>query len=87
MQESAVETALENVRPALAADGFDLRLDHIAADGAVGIVLEAKPDACLDCLVPDELLVQIIETAIRDEDPSLDHVVLTKSGFEAVADH
>lgn len=87
MQESAVETALENVRPALAADGFDLRLENIAPGGAVEIVLEAKPDACLDCLVPDEMLVQIIETAIRDQDSSLDHVVLSKAGFEAVADH
>lgn len=87
MQQSAVETALDQVRPALEADGFDLRLDSIAPDGAVQIVLEAKPDACLDCLVPDEMLVQIIETAIRDQDPNLDHVVLTKSGFEAVAEH
>ena len=87
MQKSTVETALENVRPALAADGFDLRLDHIGADGSVGIVLEAKPDACLDCLVPDDMLVQILETAIREQGPGLDHVVLTKSGFEAVADH
>lgn len=87
MLETAVNTALDNVRPGLEADGFDLRLDSIGADGAVEVILEAKPDACMDCLVPDEMLVAILETAIRDQDPGLDHVVLIKQGFESVAEH
>jgi Fe-S cluster biogenesis protein NfuA len=87
MEKSTVETALDNVRPALDADGFDLRLGSIGDDGQVGIVLEARPDACLDCLVPDEMLVQIIETAIRDKEPTLRQVTLTKSGFDAVSAH
>lgn len=87
MQETAVNAALDNVRPGLEADGFDLRLHSIADDGAVEVVLEAKADACLDCLVPDEMLVAILETAIRDQGPGLDHVILTKQGFEAVAEH
>lgn len=86
MQESTVNAALDNVRPGLEADGFDLRLDSISGD-AVQIVLEARPDACMDCLVPDQMLVAILETAIRDQDPTLDHVVLNKVGFEAVAEH
>lgn len=86
MEATAVETALQNLRPGLAADGFDLRLESIAG-GAVEVVLEAKPDACLDCLVPEEMLVSILETAIRDQDPSLDRVVLTKVGFDAVGEH
>lgn len=87
MEAIAIETALEHLRPGLAADGFDLRLGSIKADGSVEIVLEAKPEACLECLVPDLMLVQVIETAIRDEDRSLDHVVLKKVGFENLADH
>jgi Fe-S cluster biogenesis protein NfuA len=87
MEKAAVETALNNVRPALDADGFDLRLDSVGDDGAVGVVLAARPDACLDCLVPDEMLVQIIETAIRDQEPGLRQVTLTKTGFDAVAEH
>jgi len=87
MEKAAVETALDNVRPALDADGFDLRLDSLGDDGTVGIVLEARPDACLDCLVPDEMLVQIIETAIREQEPNLSRVTLARSGFEAVAEH
>lgn len=87
MQKAAVESALEKVRPALDADGFDLKLDSVGDDGAVSVILEARPDACLDCLVPDEMLVTIIESAIRDEDSSLTGVTLTKSGFDAVAEH
>lgn len=81
LHDDAVEAALDQIRPSLAADGFDLRLVGKTGN-TVELVLEAKPDACMDCLVPDEVLVQILEAAIRDEDPSLDRVVLTKSGFE-----
>lgn len=87
MQNAAVETALAKVRPALDADGFDLKLLSVGDDGAVQVALEARPDACLDCLVPDEMLVRIIETAIRAEDSGLSGVTLTKVGFEAVAGH
>jgi Fe-S cluster biogenesis protein NfuA len=87
MQEATVETALAGVRPALAADGFDLRLGSIGPDGSVKVVLEAKENACLDCLVPDEMLVQILDKAIRDQDAGLGSVVLDKVGFDAVADH
>jgi Fe-S cluster biogenesis protein NfuA len=87
MEIATVETALEEVRPALDADGFDLRLGSVDDDGDVAVVLEARPDACMDCLVPDEMLVQIIETAIRDKEPSLRHVTLSKQGFDAVAEH
>lgn len=81
MESTAVESALESLRPGLAADGFDLRLLAVDAAGCVEIVLEAKPDACLDCLVPNEMLIQILESAIRERDATLDHVVLTRSGF------
>jgi Fe-S cluster biogenesis protein NfuA len=87
MQEAAVEHALEALRPALAADGFDLRIGSMSDDGTVRVVLEAKPDACLDCLVPEEMMITILEDAIRDQDPTLTHVELVKLGFDTVADH
>lgn len=87
MESTAVETALEKLRPGLAADGFDLRLQNIGADGSVEIALEAKPDACLECLVPDAILVQVIESAIRDQQGSVEKVILTKLGFENITEH
>lgn len=87
MHETVVENALEGLRPALAADGFELRIGSIEQDGVVKVVLEAKPDACLDCLVPDEMLVQILDKAIRDQDGGLSKVELEKVGFDQVTDH
>ena len=81
-----VESALAVLRPGLAADGFDLRVGDVT-DGVVQVVLEAKPAACLDCLVPDEMMTQMIADAIRREDPSLDRVDLVKEGFEGLTDH
>ncbi len=87
MQRSTVEDALDILRPGLSSDGFDLRLDALGDDGAVEVVLEAKPDACLECLVPEDMMVQIIETAIRERDASLRRVQLVKVGFDDVAEH
>lgn len=82
MNEAAVESALERVRPALAADGFDLRLGRLGPGNSVEVVLEALPNACLDCLVPDDLLIQIVESAMRDEGGDVDRVQLAKRGFD-----
>jgi len=87
MQQSTVEEALDVLRPGLSSDGFDLRIGSIGDDGAVQVVLEAKPDACLDCLVPEDLMLQIIEQAIRERDESLTGVELLKVGFEGLAEH
>ncbi len=78
--KEAVDAALAELRPSLDADGFDLRLDSIEGD-EVHVGLVAKTDACLECLVPDEMLVQILETSIRKRHPDLSGVKLTKHGF------
>jgi Fe-S cluster biogenesis protein NfuA len=85
-REAAAESALTALRPALAADGFDLRLDRFDGADAV-VVLEAKPEACSDCMVPDDMLVSILETAMHEADGGIEHVVLTKIGFERLTAH
>lgn len=81
----AVESALETLRPGLDSDGFDLQVGAIATDNAVEVILAAKPGACLDCLVPDELMVSMLEDAIRKQDPALARVDLVKVGFDTAA--
>ncbi|HEY0447690.1 NifU family protein [Actinophytocola sp.] len=85
--QQAVEKALDNVRPALAADGFDLRIGSIEPDNSVRVVLEALPDACMECLVPDAVLVAILDKAIRDEEPGVGRIHVDKVGFDAPAEH
>lgn len=76
------ESALATLRPGLDADGFDLRLGSSSSDSSVEVILEARPDACHDCLVPDEMLLRMIEAAIRRSDPAVETVFLRKVGFD-----
>lgn len=83
----AVEAALAGLRPSLAADGFELRVGGWPTETTVDVVLAALPDACLDCLVPDGMLVLMIEDAIRRQNFPIEHVNLVKEGFEDAASH
>lgn len=73
-----IDEALDSLRPGLDADGFELSLEDVATDGAVHVGLMFTPDACMECLVPDELMVQMLEEAIRGTYPEMSHVVLKK---------
>jgi Fe-S cluster biogenesis protein NfuA len=84
--QQTVESVLDTLRPSLAADGFDLRVGDVSGD-VVQVVLAAKPAACLDCLVPDDMLTQLIADAIRREDSSLERVDLVKEGFAGLSGH
>ena len=73
-----IEKALQKLQPALAADGFVLRLESVNSDGSVSVALDATSDACMDCLIPDHVLVSILERAVREEEPSVRRIVLNK---------
>jgi Fe-S cluster biogenesis protein NfuA len=80
--EDAVHVALDALRPSLDADGFDIYLDSVTIDGTVVVILEARPGACLECLVPDELLIQMIDSAIRKQSASFSQLELVRKGFD-----
>ena len=86
VSHAAVESALETLRPGLASDGFELRAGTMTED-RVEVILAAKPGACLECLVPDNLIVNMLTTAIHRKDPSAGTVELVKEGFEGMAAH
>lgn len=83
MNEEAVREAVASLRPSLDADGFDLKVATVTEAGTVEVILAASADACLDCLVPDDTLVAILDRAVRDREPGLQKIVLTKAGFDA----
>ena len=78
---AAAERALDDVRPALAPDGFSLHLQSVHRDGTVNVVPEAQADACGECLVPDEMLIEIIEAALRDRGAGFRRVALARNGL------
>lgn len=54
---------LANIRTSLEADGYAI---DVAEDGErVGVVISATPEACADCLVPEGVMVAILEQALK----------------------
>jgi Fe-S cluster biogenesis protein NfuA len=77
-----IDAAIDELRGALDGDGFDLRLGSVEPDGVVRVILEARPGACLDCLVQDEVLLRILDDSIRKKSPDVRQVILEKQGFD-----
>jgi hypothetical protein len=86
MNSDNISGALDGIRSGLQADGFDLYVKE-AMDESVVVCLEATPAACLDCLVPDELLLQIVESAVRTAEPGVREISLVKKGFAVLPAH
>jgi Fe-S cluster biogenesis protein NfuA len=85
VSNAAVETALETIRPGLGADGYLLKVGESESD-TVEVILEALPGACGDCLVPDAVLLQILEVALKDNGDDRS-VRLRKVGFDGIDSH
>jgi Fe-S cluster biogenesis protein NfuA len=82
-QHEILDSALDPLRAGLEADNFELRLLSLEADGRARVSLNANPGACLDCLVPEDLLIEMIGDRLRKSEPTVETVELVKTGFEA----
>jgi Fe-S cluster biogenesis protein NfuA len=71
MQEK-VETALGKIRPSLQADGGDVELVEVTADGLVKVKLTG---ACAGCPMSQMTLKMGIEKVLKEEVPELKEVV------------
>lgn len=72
MIKERVEEALESIRPALQADGGDVRLVEIDDDGTVKVELQG---ACAGCPSAQITLVMGVERAIKEAVPEVTQVV------------
>lgn len=78
----SIEGSLEVLRAALDADGFTLTIENVNdVTGIVHVSLTAAIGACIDCLVPDAMITQIVENAVKNVTPDFYRVVLDKVGF------
>ena len=78
-------SAIADLGRALDADGFELFVEQGYDQSRVRVVLRAKPDACLDCLVPDDILTAIVSDSIHQVVGYAGaDVRLMKVGFDAV---
>jgi hypothetical protein len=77
-----IERTLAKLSPALAADGYNLRLGDMEGDLQAEIVLEMQTDACSECLVPDSVLLDIILSEIQEYGEWHGSLILRKIDFE-----
>ena len=59
-----IEAALRPIRNSLQADGFDLKVE-VVEDGIVSLVVLAGPEACLECLIPEEHFKLRVEDKLK----------------------
>jgi Fe-S cluster biogenesis protein NfuA len=59
-----IEAALRPIRSSLQLDGFDLKIEGVN-DGVVSVVVFAGPEACLECLIPQEHFKLRIEDKLK----------------------
>jgi hypothetical protein len=60
----AVQQAVEPIRKSLQTDGFDLTVESIE-QGVASLVVSAGPDACIECLIPEEHIQLRIEHRLK----------------------
>lgn len=61
---------LAGIRTSLEADGYAIEAQE--ADGRVGVVILATPEACAECLVPPAIMISILEQALKVPADSID---------------
>jgi Fe-S cluster biogenesis protein NfuA len=59
-----IEKALQPIRNSLQADGFDLKVESFD-EGIVSVVVLTGPEACIECLIPQEHLKLRIEDRLK----------------------
>jgi hypothetical protein len=59
-----IERALQPIRDSLQADGFDLKVEGFEG-GVVSLTVLAGPEACRECLLPQEHMQLRLESRLR----------------------
>jgi len=72
----ALDSVLEQFRPGFDADGFDIAVDSVQGDGTAVVRIRHRPDACEECLIPDDILGPMLTTAMQRAVPSVQRVDL-----------
>lgn len=63
--KTSVEAHLAGFREGLVADGYDLLVDEVSS-GTARLRITAGPDACAECLVPKDLMIDMLKASLED---------------------
>jgi len=75
VDRSLVEDALEIIRPALQADGGDVKLVDVDPDGVVSVELQG---ACKGCPMSQLTLSNSVERILKERVPGVSKVIPTE---------
>lgn len=78
MDVAEVEGKLAGLREGFVADGYDLLVDEVS-QGNVRVRIVAGPSACEGCLVPKNIVVEMLKAALND-DPGIHGVDVAYPG-------
>jgi hypothetical protein len=74
-------SVIEELRSSFEADGAELKL--LAAEGGVVTVeLVLGPQACLECILPGDMIQKVVLSKMRKVDPSVTAVTLVDPRVE-----
>ena len=79
-----LERVIEDFRPGFHADGMDLAVGTIDPAGVVQVKVLLGPEACLECLIPEDLMADMFRAAMGDVMPSLTRVDIVRESVDAV---
>jgi len=65
-----LDSALDPFRPGFDADGFKVAV-HDVVDGVVVLQIVHTPNACEECLIPDDMMGPMLTTAFRTVAPDV----------------
>jgi len=68
-----LDGVLDKFRPGFDADGFDVSVQRVDAGVAV-VQIVHRPNACEECLVPDELMRTMLTNAFHEVSPGVSGV-------------
>ena len=63
MDEGSVETALDDFRRAMEADGYTMVVD-VLGSGSLRVIITAGPQACEECLVPKPVMLTLLRQTL-----------------------
>jgi Fe-S cluster biogenesis protein NfuA len=76
LMRDILDAVLNDFRPGFDADGFDVTVDSVGPDGVVIVRIAHRPDACEECLIPDDMLGPMLKSAMQRVAPAVVQVEL-----------
>lgn len=74
----ALEKIIDGFRPGFQADGMDVTVGRIDPAGVIEVKILMGPNACEECLIPENLMADMFKAAMRDVMPALERVDIVR---------